>query len=57
MFDDFDKAMQVADEISRDDLDFEGVYDYIQSEDDNDSVSKFCNYAKKMHLLGYNFDY
>lgn len=57
MFDDFDMQIGVE-EITREDLDCEGVYDYIQNEPDNESVSRFINYANRMGKYGYmNFDY
>ena len=57
MFDDFDMQIGVE-EITRDDLDYEGVYDYIYNEPDNESVARTIGFARGMSRYSYmNFDY
>lgn len=55
--DDFDARINVE-EITRDDLDYEGIYDYIQNDLDNEGVARAIGFASRMEKYGYmNFWY
>lgn len=53
-FDDFDARINVE-EISRDDLDYEGIYDYVREEPDNEAVDRALGNTRRASR--YNFLY
>lgn len=54
-FDDFATERQI-DEITREDLDYEGIYDYVQNELDNEGSIKAKNFLDK-YYKDYRYDY
>lgn len=54
-FDDFATERQ-TDEITREDLDYEGIYDYVQNEPDNEGNMKAKNFLDK-YYKDYRYDY
>lgn len=53
--DDFVTERQ-TDEITREDLDYEGIYDYVQNEPDNEGNMKAKNFLDR-YYKNYRYDY